>query len=578
MQNKKPVKRLLLNALDEKSIQCALADLRNNQAFAGLRDSAYARSQADWLIGMNFTRAYTLAARRAGYQDVIPVGRVKTPTMALVVRREREIGSFRPTTHYQLKVCFCGQSGDFTATYQPEDTLPDLDSEGRILKKEVLEQLAKALSGVSACVTSYSSDTKQQPQRLPFSLSALQVEAGKIFGYDPQTVLDTAQSLYERKFTSYPRSDCDYLPESQFAAAPEILAALKGSCSDWLNKADLTLRSRAWNDKKITAHHAIVPTRVPCQIEKLSEIERNIFLLVAKAYITQFYPVHVYLEVKASICCNDCLFYAGGKTIVENGWKMLYKNEPDQEKSDPLPPLHEGETLRYQSHQIKEIITKPPKRYTTATLLAAMKNIHQYVRPEYRKKLKESHGIGTEATRATIIKDLIDRKILTVEKKQLQPTDRAFMLMDILPETITSADTTAIWEDALARMSQHEYTLEQFVKEQTTFVQKLCAEAQAAKITPCKGAPLCPICNSVLTRRKKDTRTFWGCAGYPNCRMLFSEVDEKPFIKKCPSCQEGYLLKQKGAKGDFWGCTRWRDGCKATYADEQGKPGKGTKR
>lgn len=577
VKNEKPVQRLLLNALDEKSIRLALSDLRPNQSFESLRDSAYARSCADWLVGMNLTRAYTLAARRAGFQDVIPVGRVKTPTMALVVRREREIQKFKPTTHYQLKVRYKGQSGEFYATYQPEDTSPNLDSEGRILKKEVLEQLSSTLSTARAAVMSYSSEKKQTPPRLPYSLSSLQMDAGKLYGYDPQTVLDTAQTLYERKFTTYPRSDCDYLPENQFSDAPEIAAALDGNCKEWLEKTDLTMRSRAFNDKKITAHHAIIPTRTVCDIEKLTETERNIYLLIAKAYIAQFYPAHTYLEAKATIAANDCLFTAAGKTVLDDGWKTLYQNEPSEEKEESLPALCEGEDLRYVSHKIHEITTKPPKRYTTATLLGAMKNIHQYVQPEYKKKLKESHGIGTEATRAGIIKDLIDRKLLAVEKKNLIPTEQAYMLVDLLPTAITAADTTAIWEDALTRIGS-DYTLQRFIAEQSAFVEKYCAAAQTLKIPPRKNAPLCPLCGSVLTRRKNGDRVFWGCSAYPKCRMLFSEADGKPYVQKCPVCNEGYLLKQQGKKGAFWGCSCWRDGvCKATFTDEQGKPGQLTK-
>ena len=224
----KPVKRILLNALDEESIKKANKDLRDNRDFLNLKKSALARARADWLIGMNLSRAYTLAARRAGKKGVFAVGRVKTPTLALVVRRERELKDFKPVDYFTIKAIFANENGEFSATWKPKDTQAGLDFENRLID----ENIAKALIGKFAQkteagkITAYQKAQKKEAQRLPFSLSSLQVLAGKKYGYDPQLVLDTAQKLYEKKLTTYPRSDCEYLPQSQFSDAKIILQNL----------------------------------------------------------------------------------------------------------------------------------------------------------------------------------------------------------------------------------------------------------------------------------------------------------------------------------------------------------------
>ncbi|MBR5163239.1 MAG: DNA topoisomerase, partial [Schwartzia sp.] len=349
--NKKPVRRLLLNALDEKSVKESLADLRDNRDFAPLKDSALARARADWLIGMNLSRAYTLAARRAGRKTVLPIGRVKTPTLALVVRREREIKSFHPVKHYTIKAQFLHKAGAFTASWKPSEEQRGLDSEGRLIDKAAAEERLAAFSAASEAgeqgvVVDYKKAKKEEPQRLPFALSTLQVLAGKRFGYEPQQVLDTAQQLYERKLTTYPRSDCEYLPTNQFHAAKTIIANLAQTGDEqiaaWAGGSDASIKSRAWNDKKITAHHAIIPTTVPVKLDTLTPMQRNIYFLIAQAYLAQFYPVHVYDQTKLEINFASERFTASGRVVRDAGWKALYsgknaeKNEEDESESGEL--------------------------------------------------------------------------------------------------------------------------------------------------------------------------------------------------------------------------------------------------
>lgn len=561
VDNQKPVRRILLNALDEQSIKKAVASLRENQDFFNLKQSALARQRADWLIGMNLSRAYTLAAQRAGHRTTLPVGRVKTPTLALVVRREREIENFKQADYFTVKADFKHSDTVFTAYWKPREDQPGLDTEGRLADKAIAQallemlQAAKEPAAVMACETT----EKKEPQRLPLALSTLQVMAGKKFGYDPQIVLDTAQKLYERKLTSYPRSDCEYLPESQYEDAATILGNLSNiahtELAGWSQKADTQISSRAWNDKKITAHHAIIPTVERCNYAALNETERNIYYLIAQAYIAQFYLVHVYDQTRAELEHAGERFTANGRIIKELGWKEVYGAEAEEKKEEDngtLPAMSKGDQVEFLKASAEKKSTKPPTRFTAATLLAAMKEIHKYVKnPELKKQLKDVAGIGTEATRATIIKELIDRSFLREEtkKKYLKPTEPAYLLVDMLPEEITYPDFTALWEDILHQMAEGNANLDTFLGQQARFATGLCNKAKGANI-PLKGEYHCPRCRrGVLQLRTGKHGKFWGCSRYPACRGSFNDKDGKPDMPVRPQPQQQPLQQQKQGQG-----------------------------
>ena len=556
--NKKPVKRLLLNALDEKSVKEALADLRDNRDFAPLKMSALARARADWLIGMNLSRAYTLAARRAGRKTVLPIGRVKTPTLALVVRREREIADFHPVKHFSIKADFAHKNGNFTATWKPSEEQYGLDSEGRLVDKGAAEEkmasfLAASDAGEQGVIVDYKKAKKEEPQRLPFALSTLQVLAGKRFGYEPQQVLDTAQQLYERKLTTYPRSDCEYLPTNQFRAAGTILANLAQTGDEqlaaWSGGADAKIKSRAWDDKKITAHHAIIPTTVRVKPDTLTPMQRNIYFLIAQAYLAQFYPVHVYDQTKLELNYADERFTASGRVVREMGWKSLYvgrnaeKDEGgEKEDSGELPAMKKKDAVSWRAGKITEKETKPPQRFTPSTLLAAMKDIHKFVRDETAKRtLRAVSGIGTEATRATIIDDLIRRNFLqaTGKKKVLTPTPAAEFLVDALPEDMTYPDKTAVWEDALHAMAEGEGNIDDFLADQIAFTRNLCGAASKAALPPSEEQTKCPRCGrGVLTLKTGKNGAFWGCTNFPRCRMTVPDKDGRPDLSRVPTRRE----------------------------------------
>ena len=541
--NKKPVKRILLNALDETSIRRANSDLRDNADFFNLKQSALARSRADWLIGMNLSRAYTLAAQKLGHRNILfPIGRVKTPTLALVVRREREIKKFKPTDFYQIHAQFHHENGIFSAQWKPSAKFMQnsdaFDEEGRLIKKSVAEEFVKKFSAaplegkISSCTTS----EKKEAQPFPFSLSALQIAAGKTFGYTPQQVLDAAQSLYEKKFTTYPRSDCQFLPTNQFGDAKKILAHLSRTHDENLKNlvtnADVSIKSRAWNNKKISAHHAIIPTTKPLT-GGITEIEQNIYKLIAKNYAVQFHPLHVYDETAVTVSYKDEKFSVRGKVIKQDGWRKFYiaTKTKSEDEIENLPKMKTGDLVTYKKSELKKGTTKPPVRFTASSLVQGMKNIHNYVKnPEAKKQLKDVYGIGTEATRAAIIDDLIQRGFLKLmTKKALQPTEKAYMLIDALPDEMTYPDETAIWEDKLHSMSEGDGTLENFLQGQAKFVTELCQKAETAKIEIPEGFVKCPRCQKgVMIKRKGKYSEFWGCSNYPACKMTAQDNNGQP--------------------------------------------------
>lgn len=581
VQNTKPVQRILLNALDEKSIRYALDHLQDNGLFYNLKQSALARARADWLIGMNLSRAYTLAERRKGNRVTFPIGRVKTPTLALVVRRERELENFQPVDYFTVKALYEHPKGSFWATWQPKDEQKGLDPEGRLLKKEVAQELVEKLEAdPQGVIAKREKSKKKESPRLPLSLSTLQVLAGKAFNYDPQTVLDTAQKLYEKKLTSYPRSDSEYLPLNQLSDATTILKNLM-NCGEnrlegWSKGANPTLKSRAWNDKKVTAHHAIIPTTVRCQMHTLSTVEKNIYFLISQAYIAQFYADHEYEQTKLTVVQCDETFTASGRVVIVEGWKEIYRKQNkkgsasaqkeenlddtdgdmlsdgqekvkgagnDDQIDGELPAVKKGDSVQYKDATIDKKSTKPPSRFTAATLIQAMKEIHKYVRNEnLKKQLKDVAGIGTEATRATIIDELLKRNFMkeTGKKKTLSPTELGYMLVDALPEELHYPDETAVWEERLALMSEGKDELDAFLTDQIAFLEGLITKANSTNPTTNYGEHM-PRETIVRTRGR----------------------EQGAMQETCPQCKQGRLIERTGKFGPFYGCTNYPK-CKYT--------------
>lgn len=456
-------RRLLINDLNPEAVRVALANQRPNSEFASLSRSALARSRADWLYGINLTRAYTLQGRQAGYQGVLSVGRVQTPVLGLVVNRDLDIEQFRSHPFYEVWAhLLTGDGEEFQARWLPSESCqPYLDEEGRNLSRPLADNVASRIRNQPAIVEKFSQRDKPQPPPLPHSLSSLQMEANKVLGLTAKQVLDICQQLYEQhKVITYPRSDCRYLPKGHHAQAPAVCDAIFGYlAADSLlqgarSQLELARRSSAWNDSKVDAHHAIIPT--PAAGARLNPRERQVYELIARHYLAQFLPAAVSDERKASVRIGTGEFLASSNQLRVSGWKILFPVAARQapEVSAVLPDLHPGQVLQCPQAEVREKQTTPPKAFTEASLLAAMTGIARYVTDaELRKVLKDTDGLGTEATRAGIIELLCHRQFLERQGKLLRSTASGRALIAGLPTAATTPDMTAKWESLLGDIS-----------------------------------------------------------------------------------------------------------------------------
>ncbi|OCT21389.1 DNA topoisomerase III [Pseudomonas putida] len=494
-----PIQRLWLSALDDASIRKALARLLPGSETFSLYHSALGRSRADWLIGMNMSRLFTLLGRQSGYQGVLPVGRVQTPTLRLVVDRDRSIADFVPAPYWAIEVQLAHSDQVFNAQWRaPQDTC---DDQGRCLNQALAQQAATQMQAAGiAQVLKVQTERVREAAPLPFDLGTLQELCSKKFGLGAQETLDIAQALYEtHKLITYPRSDCGYLPLSQHAEAPAVLAALQ--------RADTSLaplqahlephrRSRAWNDAKVSAHHGIIPTAAASDPARLPPKYKAVYTLIRARYLAQFLPNHEYDRTQADLDCAGHALRAVGKQIVEPGWRRALPEAltPAKGREAPpaqvLPQLREGDDCRVQDLQLKDLWTQPPKPFTEGDLIKAMKNVAKLVDdPQLKQKLKETTGIGTEATRASIIQGLLDRGYLVKNGKALSATPAAFSLIDAVPRAIADPGTTAIWEQALDMVQSGEMSLEEFVTRQSAWMGKLVQRCAGMRLT-ISGPPL----------------------------------------------------------------------------------------
>jgi DNA topoisomerase-3 len=494
--NRKPVKRIWLAALDETNVKKALANLKDNREYANLKNAAEARQFADWMVGMNITIAYSVAGRRGGYNGVLSVGRVQTPTLSLVVRRDEEIANFKPKDYFVLRGKFNHANGAFWATWKPRDSQNGLDLEGRCIDRNVATSVAnRVLKKPATVVLCETKEGKQGPPN-PFSLSKLQVLASARFGMSAQEVLNACQSLYEKhKLTSYPRTDCDYLPEDQHREAPGILAAIasnNSSLSGIVKGANPSLKSKAWDDKKITAHHAIVPTTKEMSASSLSDDERRIYEIICKQYIAQFYPDRLYRDLKVEVECEGERFATGGQTTTHPGWKAVFGKESDDDAEDSkkdepqqkLPEMKRGDAAPNTEVSVDAKKTQPPKRFTDGTLILAMTNIYQFVTDEKIKKiLKQTAGIGTEATRAAIIETLLRRGFLVKKGKELWSTPNGGAFINCLPNELTDPGLTGLLEQSLSAVEEGKAPASKFLEGMANFVRRIVEKAKAANVT-----------------------------------------------------------------------------------------------
>ncbi|RDB43245.1 DNA topoisomerase III [Halomonas sp. DQ26W] len=480
---KGPVSRLLVSDLNRPAVERSLARMEDNSRYHALYRAAESRARADWLYGINLTRAWTLNGRQAGHDGVLSVGRVQTPVLGLVVRRDAEIRDFVPYPFHVLWADLAISGGQLRAWWQPGET-HRLDDQGRLLERAPAQDLAARLPGAEGRLASLDTRQKQQAAPLPYSLSALQVDAARRFGLSAKAVLDICQRLYERhKLITYPRSDCRYLPEDHLAQARRTLESAchsDATLQQWFAGADFTLRSKAWNDKKVGAHHALAPTGKPADLARLEKAEADVFRLIARNVLAQFYPALETREVKAEFVILDERFRASGQVLLQPGWKPLFTT---RDEAPPLPPLSEGEACRVTGCEVEDRETRPPDPFTDASLIKAMTNIARYVDdPAVRRTLREHDGLGTEATRAGIIETLLERGYLVRRNKALRATRLGSGLIASLPEAASRPERTALWEQRLGAIAEQDADPAPFMASLVADLQALLASADTGRL------------------------------------------------------------------------------------------------
>lgn len=532
------VRRLWLSALDEASIKKALNNMLSGDKTEKLYQAGVGRSRADWLIGMNLTRLYTLKASEAGLSEVFSVGRVQTPTLAIVVNRDLAIAGFVPKPWWQVRAQLEKDGIRFEAEWVAAEQHCDED------KRCVNQQIAQAVQQLcqkagAGSVISAEKKREKTPAPLCFDLSKLQEVCNLKWGFGANEVLSIAQSLYEtHKATTYPRTDCGYLPLSMREEAKSVLQAIQQSdpgIASEIARLDITFNSRIWNDKKITAHHAIIPTPQPFDIARLSEKELKVYSLIRLHYLAQFMPLQESDVTNATFNIGNQLFRTRGRVMVIPGWKELFGGQTDEvdEDSDEsgaqLPVLEQGSVCQVSGAMVKDNMTKAPQHHTEGTLIAAMKNAASLVTdPQLKKVLRDNAGLGTEATRSGVLETLFKRHYLEKKGKFIHATQMARELIAALPETLTSPGMTALWEQALDDIAQGKSGLSEFMQKQSHWTRHLIEKGKstAFKVTVPVG-PACPECGKPTRQRTGKNGKFWSCTQYPDCKGIVGESNRK---------------------------------------------------
>jgi DNA topoisomerase-3 len=603
--NTKPVKRVLVNDYNETKVRQALANIRDNseQMFRGWHLWALARSRYDWLLGLNATRAMTLRGRKLGFNGLLPVGSVQTPLLYIVRERDRVIENFKPVPFFTLTGHIDHTNGRFKAKWKPSSEQAGLDHDGRLLDQGIAQALATRLAGKPGTITAYSKTRKEQRPPLPLSMNELQIECFSRYGYTGQQVLDAGQRLYEvYKVATYPRSDNRYLSEAQHKEAPATLAAVFKIRSDLQGLApelNSARKSDAFNDKKMvgTPHHGIVPTipEVEVRLASWSEIERNVYDLIARSYLAQFAAPYEYMQTSVEATVDSETFVAAGRTPVSAGWKAVFaetdadagQDEADDSGKQTLPAMEKGDAAKCAGVALNSRKTTPPERFDDKLLLEAMMNVYKYV-PDgpSRKRLKDGDGIGTTATRAPMIEDLKTRNLLVPVKagsRKLMTSEPARALIDALPMDVKDPAQAGIFKASLDSVSRGETSFEAFMAQTAEWTTSIVETARTLAMTLplAEGAVTCPKCKSGQLRRKESEKgAYWFCSNWNNepekCDGRYQDVRGKALTTpiSCPLCKTGSLRFKESEKGNFWFCSNWNATlkCEARLADKLGKP------
>lgn len=556
------VKRLWLNANDADSVRKALKSVEPNENRRSLYEAGIARTYADWYQGMNLSRAYTLMARKGGYVHVVSIGRVQTPTLLLVVARDLEIANFKPQTFYVPTVTVNVKNGSFQAEWKlPEDKAGIVD--GKLLDATIGERLIVSVDGQPGKIAQLDVELQKLSPPLPYKLSTLTKDASSRFKMSGDRTLAVAQSLYDKKLTSYPRTGSCHLKEAMHAEAPQTLAAIAENdpkLAQLIAGANTGLRAAAWNDKKVGEHHGIIPVRGKSPVSDLTEEERQLYDLICRRYIALFYPnaqverTRVVVEVATRHSSET--FIARGNVEKDPGWRRVFNDPAEDEEAGAtpsLPIMSEGEVCKIDGVELQRKQTRPPSPYNDGTLTGDMEEIHKVFKsgkladldpmttqPELIQRIKETAGLGTDATRANIIGTLEKRGFVERKNKvQIISTETGRALIQALPTKVKSPALTALFEQELESIVAGSRSAADFLEKQRQWTKGLVEEAlKAPLIMPkLKGDINCPSCKlGILVKRhnKSKKEDFFGCSLYPECRSAYPCKRGKPDLEAKP--------------------------------------------
>lgn len=580
-----PVDRLWISSLTEESIREGFSTLKPQADYKSLYEAGLCRAIGDWLLGMNATRLYTIKYGGGYGAPPLSIGRVQTPTLALIVRRQIDIDNFKPEPYWVLTTQYRDTVFNAIMADPNEDELPTENAEtnegdkkkqttaptrrGFTSEEEGRTALEKIKTEPFVVTSVEKKRGTEQPPRL-FDLTSLQVDCNRKFGYSADQTLSLIQALYEKKVTTYPRVDTTYLSDDIYPKCPGILKGIRAQYNDLLeplraNNGQLLKRKKVFDSSKVTDHHAIIPTGVPAN--NLTDMERNVYDLVARRFITVFYPDCKFATTTVMGQAADVPFKTTGKLILEPGWravppsaaKISSSSDDDDKKEEAertLPDFVNGESGPHQP-DLTQKMTQPPKLYTEATLLRAMETAGKMVDDEELRDAMKENGIGRPSTRAAIIETLFRRQYIRRQRKAIIATPTGIELISIIKEELLkSAELTGRWEKKLRQIEHHEYSATQFVDELKTMVSDIVTQvlrdnsARHISQTVDPIASLKAKANATATVQSSPTATAESKSTKPRRRIIRAG-------SVCPQCGIGKVIKGNTA----YGCSRWKEGC-----------------
>ena len=554
-----PVKRLWISSMTDEAIREGFRQLKDQDDYQPLYLAGLSRAIGDWILGMTAPRLYTL--KYGQNRQVLSIGRVQTPTLALIVNRQKEIDSFVPEPYWVLSTIY--RDTVFTAT------------KGKFLEKEKGEEFLQTITGKPFTVTSVQKKNGTEAPRQLYDLTSLQVDCNRKFGMSAEQTLNIIQSLYERKYTTYPRVDTQYLSDDIYPKCPTILNGLKGyeQYTQPLAGTKLTKSKKVFDSSKVTDHHAIIPTGVPAQ--GLTDMERHVYDLITRRFISVFYPDCKFATTTVLGQVEDVELKATGKTILSLGWREVYakdaavevqpndeENKGDEERT--LPTFVEGESGDHQP-TLTEKWTTPPKYYTEATLLRAMETAGKFVEDEELRAALKENGIGRPSSRASIIETLFKRHYIRRERKNLVATATGIELIDtIKEELLKSCELTGIWEKKLRDIEHKRYDAGQFVEELKQQIREIVNDVMTdnsnrhVTVTTDEDLKKKKTKKPATEARKPATEASKKTAAPKKTASESPHAASDELIgKPCPLCGQGTIIKGKTA----YGCSRWKEGC-----------------